>query len=96
MEREPYREPSQLTGIHINLDEQAIEFEDRHGTIGRLVFGRETVLYEGQPLLLVPTDDPRTDSEAAEQRARAAQAPRPSATPHSVHTPSPRTPREQG
>jgi hypothetical protein len=44
-----------LEALHINVAEQAIEFEDRHGTVGRLRFGGETVLYEGQPLLLLPT-----------------------------------------
>jgi hypothetical protein len=48
--------PAELTGIHVNFAEQAIEFEDRQGTIGRLRFTGETVLYEGQPLLLLPTD----------------------------------------
>src|SRR5256885_6953258 len=64
MERDHHPKPTQLTGIHINLTEQAIEFEDRHGTIGRLRFTGETVLYEGQPLLLRPT--PR-DPNAPEQ-----------------------------
>jgi hypothetical protein len=89
MEREPPREPSQLTGIHINLDEQAIEFEDRHGTIGRLVFGREIVLYEGQPLLLAPTDTPQTDTELAEQSAGPNQRPRAGAPPRPLHAPPP-------
>lgn len=48
MERDRYPDPVQLTGIHINLTEQAIEFEDAHGTVGRLRFTSETVLYEGQ------------------------------------------------
>jgi hypothetical protein len=58
MEREPQDYHIDLTGIHINLEEQAIEFEDRHGTVGRLRFGAETVLYEGAPLLLRPTPIP--------------------------------------
>jgi hypothetical protein len=66
MERESYPEPVHLTGIHSNLEEQAIEFEDRHGTIGRLVFGEETVLYEGQPLLLAPTSDAPTGNASTE------------------------------
>jgi hypothetical protein len=92
MERESPVEPSQLTGIHINLEEHAIEFEDHHGTIGRLVFGQATVLYEGQPLLLAPTDDPRgggTLTSSAEAPARADPAP------HPARTPAPHTPRRQ-
>jgi len=57
MEREPPPNHIELTGIHINLQAQAIEFEDRYGTIGRLRFTGGTVLYEGQPLLLTPTPD---------------------------------------
>lgn len=63
-----------LTGIHINLVEQAIEFEDQHGAIGRLRFTGEQVLYEGQPLLLTPNVDP---DAAVEQSV----SPRPD-TPH--------------
>jgi len=55
MERDQQPYQTELTSIHINLAEQAIEFEDRHGTVGRLRFTGETVLYEGQPLLLTPT-----------------------------------------
>jgi hypothetical protein len=83
--KQPYHR--ELTGIHINLDEQAIEFEDRHGTIGRLVFGHETVLYEGQPLLLAPTSAFRSGAESAaphprpDQRRRRPPAPRPSPDP---------------
>jgi hypothetical protein len=69
MQREPQRDQVQLTGIHINLEEQAIELEDRHGTVERLVFSGESVLYEGQPLLLTPT----------EQRATPRQQPTPPA-----------------
>src|SRR5438067_13602156 len=53
-EREGTRVPTALTGIHINLKEHAIEFEDQHGTVGRIVFSGETVLVEGQPLTLAP------------------------------------------
>jgi hypothetical protein len=87
MEREPHPYQTELTGIHINLEERAIEFEDRHGTVGRLVFTSETVLYEGRPLLLTPTD----------QRDRPRQQPAPPATnqpersdsppPHLSHNP---------
>jgi hypothetical protein len=61
-----------LEALHINLAEQAIEFEDRHGTVGRLRFGGATVLYEGQPLLLLPS----TPEPAARPARR-----RPAATP---------------
>jgi hypothetical protein len=64
MEYEPRPEPVQLTGIHLNLDAQAIEFEDRHGTVGRLHFTGETVLYEGRPLLLLPSSNPLAPVEA--------------------------------
>jgi len=56
-ERESHAEPTHLTGIHINLEDHAIEFEDHHGTVGRLRFTDETVLYEGRPLLLTPNAD---------------------------------------
>ena len=52
--REQHPDQTHLTGIHLNLGDQAIEFEDQHGTIGRLRFTDGTVLYEGQPLLLTP------------------------------------------
>jgi hypothetical protein len=53
--------------MHINLAERAIEFEDRYGTVGRLCFSSETVLYKGQPLLLVPRQpaDPNTEAHRA-------------------------------
>ncbi len=63
MEREPAPEQTALTGIHINLEASAIEFEDRYGTIGRLRFTGETVLYEGHPLLLTPTSEPSAPAE---------------------------------
>ena|SRR5579859_1726218 len=75
MEREPRLEPIQLTGIHLNLEAQAIEFEDQHGTVGRLHFTGETVLYEGRPLLLIPTDAPASPVEAP-----APPSPRPSSS----------------
>ena len=50
MEREETAQPTSLTGIYINLVERTIEFEDRHGTISRLRFAGEVVLYEGPPL----------------------------------------------
>jgi hypothetical protein len=40
MERENQQYHRELPGIYINLEEQAITFEDRHGTIGRLAFGQ--------------------------------------------------------
>jgi hypothetical protein len=81
MEREPRLEPSQLTGIHLNLEEGAIEFEDRHGTVGRLRFTSETVLYEGRPLLLLPSGDPTNSEEAS-----------PPPVPDQPHAPSPALP----
>ena len=67
MEREGHPYLIELTGIHINFDDQAIEFEDRHGTVGRLRFTGTTVLYEGRPLLLRPPRDagPTTEQPAA-------------------------------
>ena len=65
MEREQPAHCTALTGIHINLVEQAIEFEDRHGTVGRLRFTDATVLYEGQPLLLMPISDAKAAAEQA-------------------------------
>ena len=62
MEHDTHPSHTELTGIHINLAEQAIEFEDRHGTVGRLRFTGEIVLYEGQPLLLRPTSDTKPPS----------------------------------
>ena len=50
MEREETAQPTSLTGIYINLAERTIEFEDRHGTVSRLRFASEVVLYEGPPL----------------------------------------------
>jgi hypothetical protein len=96
MEREEYRYQRELTGIHINLQDQAIEFEDRHGTIGRLVFGQETVLYEGQPLLLAPTDHSRGGATSIDESARHNQPPRPARAPRRpLPTPPPLSPREQ-
>jgi hypothetical protein len=60
MERESQPCQTDLTGVHINLEAGAIEFEDRHGTVGRLLFTGESVLYEGQPLLLTPMDQRAT------------------------------------
>jgi hypothetical protein len=79
MEREQYPEQTQLTGIHINLEDHTIEFEDQHGTIGRLRCTGATVLYEGQPLFLAPSSPslPPVDQaslasgEPARQRAGA-------------------------
>ncbi len=53
MEREETAQPTSLTGIYINLVERTIEFEDRHGTVSRLHFAGEVVLYEGPPLVPV-------------------------------------------
>ncbi len=44
--------------VRLNLEAQAIEFEDRHGTVGRLRFIGETVLDEGRPLLLLSSGEP--------------------------------------
>jgi hypothetical protein len=95
MERDPAPSPTELTGIHINLADQAIEFEDRHGTIGRLVFGQEVVLYEGQPLLLAPRGDPRHDDISAEHPARSQRRPRRVSAPKPSPTPSPPEPPAQ-
>ncbi len=54
VKRELQPDQMQLTAIHIDLEEHAVEFGDRHGTIGRLRFSGATVLYEGQPLLFTP------------------------------------------
>lgn len=58
MERECALRPVDLTGIHINLDDHTIEFEDRHGTVGRLLFTHAAVLYEGPPLFVSREADP--------------------------------------
>jgi hypothetical protein len=68
-----------LKGIYIDFDERAIEFEDQHGTVGRIVFSGETVLVEGHLLTLAsapelthegsePTVEPA--SPVAEQREK--------------------------
>jgi len=92
MEHEPLPHAIQLTGIHINFDDQAIEFEDRHGTVGRLRFTGETVLNEGRPLLLTPTGDPGTTigppTPPVPDQPRAADPDSPT-----FHNPSPRIPR---
>jgi hypothetical protein len=92
MEREPRPDPIQLTGIHLNLEAQAIEFEDRHGTVGRLRFAGETVLDEGRPLLLMPGGDPATPQEPpASPDLQRPFAPDPGA--RMIHNSSPPTPR---
>jgi hypothetical protein len=63
-ERPPYE--IELTGIVINLMDQVIEFEDRFGTVGCLRFAGETILYEGQPLLLKPSPTPDVSSTQLE------------------------------
>jgi hypothetical protein len=92
MEHEPRLDPIQLTGIHLNLEASAIEFEDRHGTVGRLRFTGETVLYEGRPLLLLPSGEP---ASPVDQPASLAPdqpiAPKPAAP--MIHNPSPNEPR---
>lgn len=92
MEHEPHVDPIQLTGIHLNLEAQALEFEDRHGTVGRLRFTGETVLYEGRPLLLLPSGEPASPvdhpaSPAPDQPI----APKPAAS--TIHNSSSRDPR---
>ncbi len=93
MERDDYHFQRELTGIHINLEEQAIEFEDRHGTIGRLVFGQEVVLYEGQPLLLAPPDPLAACASPVEEQRLPQRQPRqnaPSQPPRSAPPPTSR------
>lgn len=74
-----------LTAIHINLEERAIELEDLHGTVARVDFSGETILFNGQatavtrPLDFVPelTSAATTGggaSEAAPARPPAPQA----------------------
>ena len=52
MEREHKPVVTPLTGIHIDLEERTIEFENRYGTVARLLFRGETVLFEGIPVLV--------------------------------------------
>jgi hypothetical protein len=94
MEREPQIDLIQLTGIHLNLEAHAIEFEDRHGTVGRFRFTGETVLYEGRPLLLLPSGDPtsRVDEPTAPIPDQPL-APGPALP--LFHNPSPRPPRRE-
>src|SRR4051794_12684894 len=87
MEHEPHLAPTHLTGIHLNFEEHAIEFEDQHGTVGRLRFTGETVLYEAHPLLLTPTPPPAPAPAAAPLPA----APRP--RPHEPARRCPHPPR---
>jgi hypothetical protein len=81
--------PTQLTGIHISFAEQAVEFGDRHGTVGRLRFTGQTVLYEGRPLLLLPSAELAPQPEPQQLDPSAA----PDFPPHTFHNPSPRPPR---
>ncbi|HLZ72693.1 MAG TPA: hypothetical protein VKV26_22540 [Dehalococcoidia bacterium] len=92
MEHEPGPEQIHLTGIHINLQAQAIVFEDHHGTVGRLVFGGETVLYEGRPLLLLPSGDPANPTERPAPPGPDRPLPPTPAEPM-IHNPSPQPPR---
>ena len=57
-----------LKGIYINVRERAIEFEDDHGTVARIVFTGETVLVEGQPLTLVPSAEPQPATAALREQ----------------------------
>ena len=91
MEREPHLEPIQLTGIHLNLEAQAIEFEDRNGKVGRLRFTGETVLYEGRPLLLQPSADPESPVEPPASPGPDAPLP-PHLPARTIHNLSPREP----
>jgi len=52
-----------LKGIYINFEDRSIEFEDRHGTVGRIVFTGDRLLVEGRPLTLAAA------REAADERA---------------------------
>jgi hypothetical protein len=63
LERAQRPSPTELTGIQLTLAAQAIEFEDQYGTVGRLRFSGEAVVYEGQPLLLRPTPVPPRPAE---------------------------------
>jgi len=36
-----------LTGIHINLEERSIEFEDKHGTVAKLRLAANGVIFDG-------------------------------------------------
>jgi hypothetical protein len=92
MEREPRPDPTQLTGIHLNLEAGAIEFEDRHGTVGRLRFTGETVLYEGRPLLLLPSGDVANPAESPTPPIPD-QPTSPDPAPPLFQNPSPRPPR---
>ena len=55
-----------LKGIYINFEERSIEFEDRHGTVGRIVFTGERTLVEGRPLTLAAARE-EADARAATQ-----------------------------
>lgn len=72
-EQEHTSQETQLTGIYINFVERAIEFEDAHGTVGRIAFTGETVLIEGEPLLLA-TGSRDEQQQPAEPGASAATA----------------------
>ena len=91
MERRQHPEQIELTGIHINFAEQAIEFEDQHGTVGRLRFTGETVLYEGQPLLLRPTPDAGSPTEQS-KALLPDRPPLPSRRSPNASPPAPRSP----
>ncbi len=84
MERKIGRTPTELTGIHINLEQGAIEFEDRHGTIGRLLFRNDVTYYEGRPLLVTPR---HPTEQPARGRGRRRRTRRPS-----PHFPEPGSP----
>src|SRR5947209_2472013 len=56
-----------LKGIYINFEERSIEFEDTHGTVGRIVFAGERLLVEGRPLTLAAAAE-----ESGEQREKQA------------------------
>lgn len=64
-----------LKGIYINVEERAIEFEDEHGTVGRILFSGEHILLEGRPFMLSGAEqssgepsEPQHDAPAAPQQ----------------------------
>lgn len=58
MERESQQYKQPLTAIHIDLIEQAVEFEDRYGTVDRIPFVDGAVVADGVVLWSSSTPPP--------------------------------------
>ena len=61
MEHEPQHDREVLTAIHIDLIEQAVEFEDRHGTVDRMPFIDGKVVADGAVLWSSSARSPDAD-----------------------------------